>query len=151
MPMVGDGPADCCHSSRTVHASRRVCSGRRALGHMYFIRVYIHMYLVPFPYLKPFVLVPRLHTVCSLISGGRFVDPLSPNLHTEGNFPVRFSRRKSIGFPKLYRLTSSFFALHKYFDMQIWGQCVVPGAVWCSGTRPYKLYLPVQPTIQPQA
>ena len=42
----------------------------------------------------------------------------------------RFSSRKSIGFPKLYRLTSSFFALHKYFDVQIWGQCVMPGVVW---------------------
>ena len=59
-------------------------------------------------------------------------DPLSPNLHTEGNFPVRFSRRTSkfIGFPKLYRLTSSFLALRKYFDMQIWRQCVMPGVVW---------------------
>ena len=62
-------------------------------------------------------------------------DPLSPNLHTEGNFLVRFSRRKSIGFPKLYRLTSSFFALRKYFDVQIWRQCVMPGVpiVGCTG------------------
>ena len=35
-----------------------------------------------------------------------FGDPLSPNLRTEGNFQVRFSRRKLIEFPKLYRLTS---------------------------------------------
>ena len=40
---------------------------------------------------------------------GRFVDPLSPNLRAEGNFPARFSERKSIGFPKPYGLTSSFF------------------------------------------
>ena len=46
-------------------------------------------------------------------------DPLSSNLHTEGNFQTLFSRRKSIGFNKLYRLTSSFFALRKYFDVQI--------------------------------
>jgi hypothetical protein len=46
-----------------------------------------------------------------------FVDPFSPNLHTEGNFHARFSRRKSIEFPKLYRLTSSIFALRKYFDV----------------------------------
>ena len=37
-----------------------------------------------------------------------------------------------IEFPKLYRLTStsSFFALHKYFDTHFWGQCVMPGVVW---------------------
>jgi hypothetical protein len=39
---------------------------------------------------------------------GRFVDPLSPNLRTEGNFQARFSRRKSIQCSTLYRLTSSF-------------------------------------------
>jgi hypothetical protein len=48
-----------------------------------------------------------------------FVDPLSPNLHTEGNFQARFSRRKSIEYIELYRFTSSFFALRKYFDVQI--------------------------------
>ena len=46
---------------------------------------------------------------------GHFVDPLSPNLHTEGNFQARFSRRKSIQCSTLYRLTSIFFALRKYF------------------------------------
>ena len=59
-----------------------------------------------------------------------FVDPLSPNLHTEGNFQARFSRRKSIEFSKLYRLTSSFFALCRYFDTHFWWQCVMPGVVW---------------------
>jgi hypothetical protein len=34
---------------------------------------------------------------------------LSPQLRMEGNFPVRFFRRKSIGFQTPYRLTSSFF------------------------------------------
>ena len=51
-----------------------------------------------------------------------FVDPLSPNLHTEGNFQVRFSIRKSIQCSTLYRLTSSFFALRKYLDTHFWGQ-----------------------------
>jgi hypothetical protein len=46
-----------------------------------------------------------------------FVDPFSPNLHTEGNFQARFSQRKSIEFTELYRFTSSFFALRKYFDV----------------------------------
>jgi hypothetical protein len=46
-----------------------------------------------------------------------FVDPLPSNLHTEGNFQARFSRRKSIQCSTLYRLTSSFFALRKYFDV----------------------------------
>jgi hypothetical protein len=36
----------------------------------------------------------------------RFVDPLSPNLRTKGNFQARFSRRKPIRFPELYRLAS---------------------------------------------
>jgi hypothetical protein len=57
------------------------------------------------------VLSVRLYVI------SRFVDPLSPNLHTDGNFQAWYSRCKSIGFPKLYRLTSSFFALRKYFDM----------------------------------
>jgi hypothetical protein len=61
---------------------------------------------------------------------GRFLDPLSPNLRTEGNFQARFFRRKSIVFNKLYRLTSSFFVLRKYFDTHFWGQCVMPGVVW---------------------
>jgi len=52
---------------------------------------------------------------------------LSSNLHTKGTFQTLFSRRESIGFNKLYRLTSSFFALRKYFDVQIWWQCVMPG------------------------
>ena len=55
---------------------------------------------------------------------GRFVDPLSPYLRAEGNVQARFSQRKSIGFPNPYRLTSSFFALRKYFDTHFWGQCV---------------------------
>jgi hypothetical protein len=60
-----------------------------------------------------------------------FVDPMSPNLHMEGNFEAqRFSRRKSIEFNKRYRLTSRFFALRKYFDVQIWGPCIMPGVVW---------------------
>jgi hypothetical protein len=46
-----------------------------------------------------------------------FVDPLPSNLHTEGNFQARFSRRKSIVIPNPYRLTSSFFALRKYLDV----------------------------------
>jgi hypothetical protein len=46
-----------------------------------------------------------------------FVDPLPPNLHTEGNFQARFTQRKSIEFNELYRVTSSFFALRKYFDV----------------------------------
>jgi hypothetical protein len=46
-----------------------------------------------------------------------FVDPLPSNLHTEGNFQTRFSRRKSREFTELYRATSSFLALHKYFDV----------------------------------
>ena len=58
------------------------------------------------------------------------VDPLSPNLRTEGNFQARFSQRKSIGIPDPYRLTTSFFALRKYFDTHFWGQCVMPGVVW---------------------
>jgi hypothetical protein len=45
-----------------------------------------------------------------------FVDPLPSKMRTEDNFPVRFSRRKSIQCSTLYRLTSSFFALRKYFD-----------------------------------
>jgi hypothetical protein len=45
-----------------------------------------------------------------------FVDPLPSKMRTEGNFQARFSRRKSIGIPNPYRLTSSFFALLKYFD-----------------------------------
>jgi hypothetical protein len=54
-------------------------------------------------------------TVRSLISGGSFFgDPLSSNLRTkylvvavtEGNFQARFSRRKSIEFPKLDRKIS---------------------------------------------
>jgi hypothetical protein len=36
----------------------------------------------------------------------------------------------SRGFNKLYRLTSSFFALRKYFDTHFWWQCVMPGVVW---------------------
>ena len=45
-----------------------------------------------------------------------FVDPLPSKMRTEGNFQARFSRRNSIQFPKLYRATSSFFALRKYFN-----------------------------------
>ena len=49
-------------------------------------------------------------------------DPLCPKMRMEENFPVRFSRRKSIGFPEPYRLTPKFFffALHKYFDTHFW-------------------------------
>ena len=54
-----------------------------------------------------------------------FVDPLSSNLRTEGNFKARFPAGKSIGFNKLYRLTLSFFAL-----LIFWVQCVMPGVVW---------------------
>ena len=72
-----------------------------------------------------------LDTVRSLISGGSFFfDPLSPNLRTEGNFQARFSRSKSIEFNELYRFTSSFFALLKYFDTHFWWQCAMPGVVW---------------------
>jgi hypothetical protein len=48
-----------------------------------------------------------LHTIISAVPGYCpfankwgvvFVDPLSPNLRTEGNFQARFSQRKSIGF-----------------------------------------------------
>ena len=60
---------------------------------------------------------------------GHFVDPLSSNLRTEGNFQARVYRRKSIGFPKLYGLTSSFLSLRKYFDTHFRGQCVMPGFV----------------------
>jgi hypothetical protein len=67
-----------------------------------------------------------------------FVDPLWPNLHTEGNFPVRFSRRKSIGFSEPYRLTSIFFLLgllRKYFDIYFWKEWVIPGLVWWAEGR----------------
>ena len=71
-----------------------------------------------------------------------FVDPLSSNLRTEGNFQARFSWRKSIQCSTLYRLTSSFFALLKYFDTHFWGQCVMPGVVCIGGlygqNLPYK-------------
>ena len=67
-----------------------------------------------------------------------FVDPLPPNLHTEGNFQARFSRStstttsKSIEFNKLYRLThlgptSSFFALLNI------SMCKFGGSVSCPG------------------
>jgi hypothetical protein len=62
-----------------------------------------------------------------------FVDPLPSILHTEGNFQARFSRRKSIQCSTLYRPTSSFFALLKYFDVQIWWQCVMPGVISSGG------------------
>jgi hypothetical protein len=51
-------------------------------------------------------------------------------MRTEGNVQARFSRLKSKGFNKLYRLTSSFFALRKYFKTHFWWQCVMPGVVW---------------------
>ena len=41
------------------------------------------------------------------------------------------SRRKSIQCSTLYRLTSSFFALRKYFDTHFWGQCVSCHARGC--------------------
>jgi hypothetical protein len=44
-----------------------------------------------------------------------FVDPLPSKMRTEGNFPARFFRRKSIQCSTLYRLTSSFFALLNLF------------------------------------
>jgi hypothetical protein len=56
-----------------------------------------------------------------------FVDPLPSKMRTEGNFQARFIRRKSIGFNKLYRLTSSFFALRKFFETHFGWQCVMPG------------------------
>ena len=40
-------------------------------------------------------------------------------MRTEGKFWVRFFMRKSIGFPKPYRVTSSFFALRKLPNISI--------------------------------
>jgi hypothetical protein len=56
-----------------------------------------------------------------------FVDQLYPNLRTEGNFQARFSRRKSIEFNKLYRLTSSFL---RYVNISM---CKFDGSVSCPG------------------
>jgi hypothetical protein len=49
--------------------------------------------------------------------GAVVIDPLSPNLHTEGKYQALVSRRKSLEFNVLYRPTSSFFVLRKYFDV----------------------------------
>jgi hypothetical protein len=87
------------YDTRTVRASSR---GIAVKKYMYYIstKFSILNLVCVFEYC-PFV--PKWRVV--------FNDPLPPNLRTEGNFQARFSRRKSIEFPKLYRLTSSFFAL----------------------------------------
>jgi hypothetical protein len=71
------------------------------------------------------------HTVRSLISGKSF---LLTHCH-------KICIRKEISRPGFldvsrYRVVHSidlrrvFFALRKYFDVQIWWQCVMPGVVW---------------------
>ena len=98
--MVGDGP-DCCHSGRPVHTGRRVCSVRRVLVHMYFIHVYtsIYMYVVPFPYLKPFVLVPRLQNNLRgiLQNPDRILKKVWPNMQNLlGKFRISFQNKSLI-------------------------------------------------------
>jgi hypothetical protein len=51
-------------------------------------------------------------------------DTLSPNLHIEIFTPRKKTRRKSIEFRQLYRLTSRKPGLEISFRMQIWGQWV---------------------------
>jgi hypothetical protein len=71
----------------------------------------------------------RVCTVRLLISEKSFLltHTLSSNLHTEGNFHVRFSLRKSIQCSTLYRLTSSFL---RYMNILM---CKFADSVSCLG------------------